>query len=246
MDLLKNATVKEYISSLDGSSPCYIMLNTCQCLKRNMPDGAHNKDAICFRNNSVELAVLRESSKIRSVVMYISKKSYFGGDSMKMLTNSMLNCIDVDTIDRFYYVINTNFLMHPPCAHYMNKEYENFILTPYKKCFLEMTLWDYLIDCLNKITKGSFLNLDGDDKDNKVSIYAIKKSFTFCVEVLQMDFEVSKKKNYQPLVLKCLKYNPVRKTRMHKMYSLLDKLFKNMKDFKMPAIHLAMLINQFN
>lgn len=239
MDLLKDATVKEYISSLDGISPSYNLLNSCQCLQKNMPEGIHAETTKPYNNNSAELAAMRKCNNIKLVSVFITMKSYFNGDTMKMLMNKMLKCKDTDTVEDFYYVLYSNFLMHPPCAQYMNLEYENLLLTPYKNYFMGMTLWDYLIDCLNLITSRSFPN-----QDNKVAIYSIKKSFIFCVDILQMDFEVSKKKNCNPLVMKCLKYDPEKKPRMHKFTNFLNKLFKDMKDFEIPVIHLAMLVNQ--
>lgn len=241
MNLLKDPMVKEYILSFNGRSPGYELPNKCQCLQNNMPEGAHAETTEPFNDNSAELATMRENIRMKSLVMYITKKSYFNGDTMKMLITKMLKCKDVSKVEMVYHVLNTNFLIHPPCAQYMNVEYETFLLTPYRDYFSGMTLWDYLIDCLSRLSSRSFPN-----QDNKVVVYAIKKLLVFCVDLLQMDFEISQKKNCNPLVMKCLKYNPEKKTRVHKFTKLLDELFTNRKDFKIPTIDLAILVNKFN
>ncbi|XP_025202472.1 uncharacterized protein LOC112599676 [Melanaphis sacchari] len=239
MNILKDSRVKEYISSLDGLSPVQYVPTVCQCIKENFPENAHSDIAYPFSNNLAELAANQGPKNIRLIVMYITKTSFFNGDTMKFLVNEMLECKEDATVEQYYNVLDQNFKMHPPCAQYMDTEYEQLILGPYRKCFGEMTLWDYIIERLNQITSGSLLY-----GDNKAFDLAFKRCFSFCVCILQMDFEVSKKRNIRSLIAKCLKYNSERKTRMSEITKLLDMLFNTGYDFQMPVINLAILVNQ--
>jgi len=239
MNILKDSLVKDYISSLNGSSPIQYVPKNCQCIKENIPEDAHSGIAYPFSNNLAELAANQGPKNIRLIVMYVTKTSYFNGDTMKFLVNEMLVCKDVATIEQYYNVLDKNVMMHPPCAQYMDTEYEQLLLGSYRKYFGEMTLWDYIIELLNQITNGSLVY-----GDNPAFDLAFKRCFSFCVCVLQIDFEVSKRKNVRSLVAKCLKYNSERKTRMSEITKLLDMSYKTGYDFKMQVIHLAILINQ--
>jgi len=215
------------------------MPTVCQCIKHNLAEDAHSNIANPFSNNLAELAANRGPKHIRLIVMYITKVSYFNGDTMRFLVNEMLECKDVATVEQYYNVLDQNFKMHPPCAQYMNTEYEQLLLGSYKKYFGEMTLWDYIIELLNQITSGTLLY-----GDNKAFDLAFKRCFSFCICVLQSDFEVSKIKNVKSLVAKCLKYNSERKTRMSEITKLLDMLFNTGYDFQIPVINLAILVSQ--
>jgi len=240
MDLLKNARVQEYVASLRGMNPSQFKLSVCQCLLKNLPDNAHTEVAKPFATNCAELATIREMSSVGSLVIYITMTTYFDGDTMKYLINKMLNCEDVDGVYAFSNVLDCNFNMHPPCAKYMSAEYEKLLLIPYKNYFKEMSLWDYLIDWLKCLVSGSYLY-----GTNEVFDLAFKWFFQFFINILNVDFEVSKKNNYTPLVLKCLKYNPERKTRMYEITTLLDKLFNTGYNLQIPIINLALLVNNF-
>jgi len=151
----------------------------------------------------------------------------------------MLECKKVQTTEQYYNVLDKNFKLHPPCAQYMEKEYEQLLLSSYRNHFGEMTLWDYIVECLNNITRGSLLY-----GDNEAFDLAFNRCFSFCVRILEVDFEVSKKKNKRSLVAKCLKYKLERRTRMSEISTLLDKLFNTGYSFQMPVIHLAILVSQ--
>lgn len=242
MDVLKDARAKKYISLLDGTSPSYNVLNGCRCLVKNMPEGVHSEIATPFNSNSAEICIMRKGENIGEILLYITKKSYFDGDTMKLLVREMLNATDNCLTNEFYRILHTNFLMHPPCAQYMSKVYDDFILVPSKNYFSGMPLWDYLVDCLNRMVNAIFFY-----ENKEATVYAIKKTLIFCVEILQMDFEVSKIKNVpKPLVMKCFKYHPEKKTKMLKIMKILNQLFKTRQDFQMPVIHLVMLVNQFH
>lgn len=240
MNLLRDRRVVKYISSLDGLSPSQYVPMACLCIKENMLiNDAHCETVKPFSKNLAELAANQGPKNIRLIVMYITKVFYFNGDTMKFLVNEMLECRDVETVEQYYNVLDQNFMKHPPCAQYMHTEYEQLLLSTYRKCFNEMTLWDYLVDCLNQITSGIILYGDSEVHD-----LAFKRCFTFCVTILQIDFEVSKKKNLRSLVAKCLNYNCERRTRMSEINKLLDMLFNTGYDFQMPVINLAILISQ--
>lgn len=238
MDILKNSRVQEYINSLNGKSPIQYGLTVCQCILQNISKNAHSEIAKPFSNNLVELVAVDQKQN-RSMVSYITKTTYFSGDTMKYLLNEILNCKDVETIEMYNNVIDQNFKFHPPCAQYMHLEYEKLMLTPYRKYFMEMSLWDYLIEQFNCMTNGSILY--GNDV---VFDLAFKRCFSFCVRVLQVNFEMSKKEDFRPLIMKCLNYNPERKTRLSTINKLLNMLFNTGYDFQMPIIHLAILINE--
>lgn len=239
MNILKDSRVIEYISSLDGLSPIQYVPTVCQCIKENIQEDAHSDIAVPFSSNLAELAANQGPKYIKLIVMYITKTSYFNGDTMKFLIKEMLECKDVEIVEQYYNVVAQNFKMHPPCAQYMETEYEKLLLGSYKHNFREITLWDYIIECLNNMTNGSLLY--GDDKAYDL---AFKRCFSFCICVLQIEFEVSKKKNVKSLVAKCLKYKLERKTRMSEITKLLDMLFNTGYDFQMPVINLAILVSQ--
>jgi len=239
MNILKDSRVTEYISSLNGLSPCQYVRTVCHCIKKNIPDSAHSNTAVAFSSNLAELAAIRGPKNVRLIVMYISNTSYFNADTMKFLINEMLESKDVVTVEQYYSVLKKNFQMHPPCAQYMDKEYEQLLLSPYKNHFGEMTLWDYLVECLNDITRGFLLYGDNETFD-----LAFKRCFRFCICILQFDFEVSKKRNNRSLVAKCLKYKLERRTRMSEISTLLDKLYNTGYNFHMSVIHLAILVSQ--
>ncbi|KAF0752994.1 ACYPI006543 protein [Aphis craccivora] len=239
MDMLKDSIVKKYKSSLDGWNPLQCMPLDCQCIRENISEDAHSVIAYPYSNNMAELAAIQGPKNIRLIIMYISKTCYFNGDTMKYLVNEMLQCKDVETIEQYYNVLDQNFNMHPPCAQYMDKEYDKLLLGSHRKYFEEMSLWDYIIKLLNQITTGEILYGDNEAYD-----LAFKNCLSFCICILQIDFEVSKRKNVRPLVAKCLKYHSARKTRMSDITKLLDTLYNTGYDFQVQVIDLALLVNQ--
>lgn len=243
MNILKDSDVKDYLSTLDGLSPIQCVPTVCQCINDNAPEDVHSKYsniAYPFSNNLAKLAANQEPKNTRLIIMYITKITYFNGDTMQFLVNEMLECKDVTTVEQYYNVLVKNFEMHPPCVQYMDTEYEQLLLSSCNKYFGEMTLWDYIIELLNQITSGSLLY-----GDNTAFDLAFKKCFSFCICVLQFDYEVSKKKNIRSLVAKCLNLNSERKTRMSEITKLLDMLFNTGYDFQIPIINLAILVSQF-
>jgi len=240
MNIFQDSQVIEYIESLDGLSPVQLYETTvCQCIQNNIPEDAHLNIVIPFSSNLAELAANREQKNVKQIVMYITKSSYFNGDTMKFLISEMLICNDVETVEQYYHVLDNNLMQHPPCAHYMYMEYDLLLLSSTRNYFEEMALWDYIIERLSKIADGSILY-----GSNKTFDLAFKRCFSFCVYILQIDFEVSKKKKRRSLVAKCLKYKLERRTRMSEINKLLDKLYNTGYEFKMPIIHLAILVNQ--
>lgn len=238
MNILRDAGVKKYIMSLEGTSRRFVP-TSCQCIEKNMPPNSHAETAKPFSCNLAELAANQEKDNITNMMLYVSSVSYFNGITMQFLINEMLVCKDLDTVDQCYSVLDQHFRMHPPCAHYMNVEYEQLILTPYGKCFREMTLWEYLMECFNDLTSGYFLYGENIVKDS-----AFKKCFSFCVSVLQVNFEVAKKNNSRPLIMKCLNYNPQRKTRMSEIMKVLDMLYNTGYDIQILVVKLAILVNK--
>jgi len=239
MNILKDSRVKEYISSLSGWTPIQYMPIHCQCTEENIPEDAHSVIAYPFSNNMAELAANQGPKNTSLIIMYITKTSYFNGDTMKFLVNKMLQCKDVATIEQYYNVLDQNFKMHPPYAPHMDKEYEKLLLRSYRKYFGEMSLWDFIIELLNQITTGDILYGDNEAYD-----LAFKRCLSFCICILQIDFEASKIKNVRPLVVKCLKYHSSRKTRMSDTTKLLDMLYNTGYDFQTQVIDLALLVNQ--
>jgi len=239
MNILKDNRVKDYISSLNGWNPIQYMPLHCQCFGENISEDTHSVIAYPFSNNLAELAAIQGPKNVRSIIMYITETSYFNGDTMKYLVNEMLQCKDVATIEQYYNVLDQNFKMHPPCAQYMDKEYEKLLLLSYRKYFGEMSLWDYIIELLNQITTGDILYGDNEAYD-----LAFKRCLSFCICILQIDFEVSKRKNVRPLVAKCLNYHSARKTRMSDITKLLDMLYNTGYNFQTQVIDLALLVNQ--
>jgi len=92
---------------------------------------------------------------------------------------------------------------------------------------------------LNQITTGDILY-----GDNEVYYLAFKRCLSFCICILQIDFEVSKRKNVIPLAAKYLKYHSTRKTRMSDITKLLDMLYNTGYDFQTQVIDPALLVNQ--
>jgi len=239
MNILKDDMVQKYLSSLDGMSPIYYVDTDCQCIKENIPLNAHSDNAKPFSSNMAELSVIQGQHNIRLVTIYITKTSYFVSETMQYFINEMLNSKNIETVEQYYNVLDTNFMMHPPCAPYMHTEYRNLMLTPFKKFFKEMALWDYLVHNFHLITSKSL-----SCGDNKVFDLAFKRCLSFCIRVLQFDFEVSKKTNQKPLIMMCLKYNPKRKRSISVTTKLLRMLFNTGYDLQMPVIHLALLVEQ--
>jgi len=240
MDLFKNAQVQKYVSSLKEINPSQYKLSVCQCLQKNLPDNAHAEVATSFVSNCAELAAIGEISKLGSIVLYITMTTYFNGNTMKFFINKMFKCEDITTVSMFSNVLECNFDMHPPCAKYMSVEYEELLLIPYRNYFKKMSLWDYLIDRLKCLVNGSYLY-----GNNEVYDSTFKWVLKFSINILNVDFEVSKKKSSKALVLKCLKNNSERKTRMYEITTLLDKLINTGYDLETPIIDFALLINNF-
>jgi len=239
MDIFKDSQVIRYIASLNGSSPAQHVPTVCQCIEKNIPDDTHSDIAVPFSSNLAELAANSEQKDIRLIVMYITNSSYFNGDTMKFLVSEMLICNDVVTVEHYYHILEKNLMLHPPCAQYMNTEYDQLLLSSSVNQFGEMALWEYIIERLVKISEGSILYAN-----NKAFDLAFKRCFSFCISILQIDFEVSKKKNIRSLVSKCLKYKLERRTRMSEINKLLDVLFNTGYNFQISIIHLAMLVSQ--
>lgn len=243
MNILQNDKVQEYISSLAGKSPCHYIRINCQCFQENMPLNGHDEDAQAYSNNMMQLAILNLSTKnLKPALIHIRKTQYLKGISMMFLVEKMLNCKDVESVEQFYNILDKNFTTHPPCAPYMNKEYENFIITPYKYFadFEEdMSLWDYLMKSFNNIISGDLLY-----GTIRVFDLAFKRCFSFCVNILLIDFESCKKNGLRPLISKLLNFNPNRRTRKSRIIKMLDMLFNSGLDFPMPIINLAILVNE--
>lgn len=242
MNIMKNPSIQDYLSTLDGKSPVYDMLVmfNCKCIVECVQSNdAHSENAAPVSSNLAELAANQGPKHITSIVMYVTKTSYFNCDTMKFLVGKMLECVDIGVVESYYQTLERNFNMHPPCARYMKTEYEQLMLSPYRKCFKEMTLWDFLVDSFKLITSGSFLY-----GENKVYDLAFKRCLDFCVTVLQIDFEASKIDSSRPLIMKCLNYNPDRKTRMSEITKLLEMLFNTGYDLQMSIFNLAYLIDQ--
>lgn len=239
---MNNPLAKEYLSLLNGTSPAFVSLQMldCNCIVNNVqPNDAHSENATPVSSNLAELAANQGANNVRSVVMYLSKTSYFNSNTMKFLINKMLECTKIGIIESYYSTINSNFNMHPPCAFYMKTEYKQLLLTPHGRYFNKMTLWDFLVENFELITSGSFLN-----GENKAHDLAFKRCLDFCIKVLMVDFEASKTDNCKPLIMNCLEYNPKRRTRMSKITKLLDTLINTRNDLQMPIFNLAYLIEQ--
>jgi len=241
MDVLKDCMATEYFSSLDGLNPAKNYEATlCRCITGNVPEDIHSDIAVPYSSNLVALAAKNGGrNNVRLILMYISKVSYFDGDTMKFLVNKMLECKLVETVEEYYNVLDKNLNMHPPCAQYMDTEYEKLLLSSTNNHFGGMTLWDYIIEFLINLTEGSLSH--GDDK---VVDLAFKRCFSFCIRILQFDLEMSKKKNIRPLVAKCLKYKLERRTRMSEIRKLLNRLFNTGYDFQLHIVDLAYLVSQ--
>lgn len=243
MNLLQNDKVQEYISTLAGKSPCHYIRINCQCLQENMPLNGHDENAKPYSDNMVQLEIKNLSPKnLRPALINIRNSQYFNGISMMFLVKEMLNCKTVVSVEQHYNILDKNLTMHPPCAPYMNREYEHFIITPYKyfEDFEEdMSLWDYLMQSFNKIINGNLLY-----GSNRVFDLAFKRCFSFCVSILLMNFELCKKNGFSPLISKLLNFNPNRKTRKCGITKMLDMLFNSGLDFQMPVINLAILVNE--
>lgn len=274
MQSVKEGSFQYYLSQFGGSSPIMetFMFN-CKCLSENPPpNSTHCETASSLSSNLAELAANQDP---RSVVIYLTKTSYFNSDTMKYLVGKMFRCSqlhselqskldlkrhieeeevedeieeepeiierDVETliqkIELNYQALDRNFDMHPPCAHYMKKEYQQLMLTPYRE-FQQMTLWDFLVDSFKRLTNGSRVY-----GRNKVYDLAFKRSLNFCVNILAVDYEVSKIDGSKPLIMTCLKYNPERRTRVQ-ITKLLETLFNTGHDFQMSVFNLIYLINQ--
>lgn len=238
MNLLENVRVREYVSSLNGTNTSPYV---CRCLQKDPPaEDVHSEFAQLYSDNMVQLAASEEVWTMNSMVMYITKTSYFGANTMNYLIDSMLKSKDIVHVYRCYSVLQVNISMHPPCAVYMRAEYEKLMLIPYQDNFKGMAIWDYLICYLNRIKSGSYLY-----GDSEVFDAAFNKFFCLCVDILNADFDASQKYNFKALVMKCLKINPERKTRMNEITTLLDKLFNTGYNIQLPVVKLALLINKF-
>lgn len=240
MDLFNSREVKQYMILLNKQSSCKYVMTDCQCIKKNLPKDAHINGACPFSSNMAELAVRQYSDNISFVLMYLSHAFYFNAETMKFIINEMMNCKNIKIIDQYYYVLERNLRMHPPCANYMTEEYEQLMVMHEHKnittCFRGMSLWEYLMECIKRITSGSILL-----GNNQAFDLAFYKYFKFCVYILQMEYEVSKKNGTRPLIMKCLKYNSENRTRL-KITKLLDKLFNTGYNFEVPVVQLAILI----
>lgn len=245
MNLFNNTNVIEFVETLNGQSSCKYILTDCHCINNNFPENTHINKAKPFSSNMAELAVRQERKSINLVVMYISEMYFFNVDTMKFLINEMLNCDIIRTIDEYYTLIDRNFRMHPPCADYMTQDYEQLMLMHEQenapKFFIlrGMSVWEYLMECFNRIASGSILCGDNHAFDT-----AFYKLFKFCVNILILEYEVAKKNGTRPLIMKCLNYDPERKSKLSEITRLLDMLFITRYSFQMSVVQLAILIKE--
>lgn len=240
MDSFRDPKFIRYKSLLEGSSLCQNVLTTCQCLKGNMFKNNHSVIAKPVSHNLAELAnKSREQANSNAMMMYITNTFYFNHVTMQYLANEMLVSDETKVVQKYYDILNRNFTTHPPCASYMEKEYEQLFLTKCNNYFTGMTLWNYLIQCFDHITSGSVTY-----GNNKARDLAFKRCLSFCVTVLQMNYEVAKHCKTTAIIMKCLKYDPERKTRMSEINKTLYILFNSVYDFQMPICNLLILIDR--
>lgn len=244
MQVLQNRVVQEYVSSLNGKNPVFGLFTGCRCIDDDHPssDDGHVDPGVLVSpvsHNLVELAANQGPKDVRLVGIYVTKQSYFNGDTMKFLIDRMLAAESTETVEYYYSALDKNFTMHPPCAQYMKDEYEKMMLAECKKYFKHTCLWDYLLQLLNLVTNGTFVY-----GENEVFDVAFKRCFSFCANVFQINFEVAQRRNYKPLIMTCLKYNPMRTTRMSEISKLLDRLFNTGYNFQMPVVSFAILIDR--
>ncbi|XP_050540548.1 uncharacterized protein LOC126905142 isoform X2 [Daktulosphaira vitifoliae] len=237
MNLLRDSKVREYIKSRTVISNRNALM-VCQCFENLTLKDSHNQNASSISTNLAELAATFKQGKVRHIVMYITKISYFNSDMLKFLANEMLECKENDLVEQYFTVLDQNFRMHPPCASYMKSEYDQFLLSPYRKCFNEMSLWEYIMDSFNRILNGSLELGNGSTFD-----LALKRCLRFCVSVLEVDLRVCKNNNSRAIIMNCLNYHPGRRTRMSDICKILDKLFLTGYDIQMEIINLAILIS---
>lgn len=244
MQVLGNRVVQEYVSSLNGNNPAFSLLTGCRCIgvDNDASNDGHVDGGVVaspVSHNLVELAANQGPKDVRLIGIYVTKVSYFKGDTMKFLIDRMLAAKNTETVEYYHNALDKNFTMHPPCAHYMRAEYEQMMLAECKKYFKDTCLWDYLIQLLNLVTNGTFVY--GEDE---VFDLAFKRCFAFCVNVFQINFEVAERRNFKPLIMSCLKYNPMRTTRMSEISKLLDRLFNTGYNFQVPVVSFAILIDR--
>lgn len=239
MNLLKDTKVIEYMSLMDSISFDQFMNLNCDCFDADSPGDSHAGTKTSFSTNLAELAANQESKSISLTALYITNATYFNGETMAFLLNCMLESQDVVMVEGYRSILDKNFKAHPPCAHYMNVEYETLMLTPFKRYFKEMGFWDYLVSTFNQITDGTILY-----GENKASDLAFRRALDFCICILRINFEKSKINNCRPLIMTCLKYNPERKTRLSEINKLLDMLFNTGYNFQVQIVNLAILIHQ--
>lgn len=241
MNLFNDVSVKKYIESLDGASPYEHVITFCQCIEKNFPENVHNENnAEPMSSNMAELASSREQNFVRQVGLYLTNTCYFNAETMKYLVSEMLKCEDTKTVEQFYGSLYLNFRKHPPCARYINREYEELMIKPYKKCFGEMNLWEYIVKTFNLLTIGSLV-----PGENMVFDLAFKKCLNFCLMILHFDYDMSiKTNNPRPLIMKCLNFNPERRTRLSDITKLLDMVFNTGYNLQPLVVNLALLINK--
>lgn len=239
MQLFEDPLVKEYISSLDGKSFCQYMITKCQCIySDDLPINAH-QDA-----KPLESTMRQPYTKIGDDVKInfssLSEKIYYPAKIMKDLIREMLISKEIKKIEKLYCQIDQNLKLHPPCADYMISEYRELFLSPNEVTFFdELSLWKYLLNTFECLINGTSSYGDSDVYD-----LAFQRFFAFCVRVLQMDYDFSKKKGTRPLIMDCLNYNPSRKTRLKDMTKYLDMLFNSGYDFLMSVVNLAILVDK--
>lgn len=245
MNLFNNPNVIKLVKILNGQSTCKYLPTDCHCMNNNFPEEVHKNKARPFSSNMAELAARQDPDAINLIIMYISEIYFFNADTMKFLINEMLNCKIVRTIDHYYTVLDRNLRMHPPCADYMTKDYEKLMLMHNQenasKFFVlrGMSLWEYLMECFYRITSGSILC--GENHAFDTAFYKLLK---FCVNILQMDCEVAKNNGTRPLIMKCLNFDPVKKSKFTEITELLDMLFITGYSFQMPVVQLAILVKE--
>lgn len=238
MDILNDNRVKMYLSSLGGADPIRNLRTVCQCHTKDLPENAHNETAMPHDPDSIKVAAKEEKTFVGSIRMYITNNFYFDFDTIHYLFHKMFNCKDVHNVLTYHSVLEIHFFTHPPCAKYMKEDYYNLMLAS-SIYFQNFSLWSYLIKGLERILRGSFLYGNNEAVD-----LAFKKFFSFCVNVLQLDFYVSSKIGVRSLIMKCIESHLQKTKIIDILKKLLNMSFEKELDLQIPIIHFALLLQQ--
>lgn len=214
------------------------VFTNCRRTLRSVQSCVHDETATMHNHNMVQMSVAQKEFPLSSVMMYITDKSFFGGESMAFLMDKMVACKTTDSALMFHSVLQNNFYMHPPCAKYMAEQYFKLMLFPSENHFGGMRYWDFLIDCLKKIVDGSYSY--GRNRDADIGF---KKSFSFALTLLQFDYETSVFNKVESLIIKCLNYNMAETGGINGLSHLLNMVYNVDVDLKVLAIDFAVLLN---